>query len=160
MARSKSLRIWGLLGVGALLYAPHLPAPFVADDHFIFWRLQEGGIFGFATRPPTGFYRPLISLQYYLDYWLGGIQPLSSHLVDLAWHLLCAWLVAIFCKVWLIDNGWSGYRASRAALLAMALFFGAACARGGGRLARCARRSGRHWGSDCLSAASAGECAL
>lgn len=112
----------GVLILGALVYAPHLPAPFVADDHFIFWRLQEGGAFGFATRPPTGFYRPLISLHYYLDYLLWGIQPFWSHLVDVGWHLLCGGLVALFCLRWQLDRGCSHAQAVRAALLAMALF--------------------------------------
>ena len=112
----------GMLLLGGLLYAPRLPAPFVADDHFILWRLQQGGPFGFATRAPTGFYRPLISLHYYLDYWLWELQPFWSHLVNVAWHLLCAWLVAQFVRCWWRDRGWSHEQSERAALLAMGLF--------------------------------------
>jgi hypothetical protein len=118
----RGLFVAGLLLAGGLLYAPRLPAPFVADDHFIFWRLQTGGAFGFATRAPTGFYRPLISLHYYLDYWLWGMQPFWSHLVDVAWHLLCAWLVAQVARCWWQDRGWSHEQSERAALLAMGLF--------------------------------------
>ncbi len=122
MSRPQKMLFVGLLMLGGLLYAGHLPAPFVADDHFIFWRLREGGAFGFATRPPTGFYRPLISLHYFLDYTLWGIQPFWSRLVDVGWHLLCAVLVARFGIVWLLETGWSHERAARAGLLAMGLF--------------------------------------
>ncbi|GBC93622.1 hypothetical protein HRbin15_02123 [bacterium HR15] len=122
MSRPDKLLLASMLMLGALLYAPHLPAPFVADDHFIFWRLREGGMFGFATRPPTGFYRPLISLHYYLDYALWGIQPFWSHLVDVGWHLLCAWLVAQFGWIWQRDSGKSPQQAARTALLTMAFF--------------------------------------
>jgi hypothetical protein len=118
----RGLFVAGLLLAGGLLYAPRLPAPFVADDHFIFWRLQTGGAFGFATRAPSGFYRPLISLHYYLDYWLWGMQPFWSHLVDVVWHLLCAWLVAQFARCWWRDRGWSREQSERAALVAMGLF--------------------------------------
>jgi hypothetical protein len=112
----------GLLLLGGLLYAPHLTAPFVSDDYFIFWRLQRGGPFGLITHEPTGFYRPLTSLLYYLDYWLWGMQPFWSHLVDVGWHLLCAWLVARFALYWWQERGWSSERAEWAALLAMGLF--------------------------------------
>ncbi|MCS7064697.1 MAG: hypothetical protein NZL85_00335, partial [Fimbriimonadales bacterium] len=122
MNRQHRVFFVGVLALGALLYAPHIPAPFVADDHFILWRLREGGAFGFATQPPTGFYRPLISLHYYLDYSLWGMQPFWSHLVDVGWHLLCGGLVALFCLRWQQDRGGSHAQAVRAALLAMTLF--------------------------------------
>ena len=122
MSRYHKALFAGVLILGALLYAPHIPAPFVADDHFIFWHLREGGAFGFATHPPTGFYRPFISLHYYLDYSLWGMQPFWSHLIDVGWHLLCAGLIAQFCLRWQLERGGAQKRAVRTALLAMAFF--------------------------------------
>ncbi len=110
-----------LLG-GGLLYAPHLTAPFVSDDYFIFLRVREGGAFGVATHPPTSFYRPLTSLHYYLDYRLWGLQPLWSHLVDVGWHLLCTGLVALLSWCWWRDRGWLEGQVWRATVLTAALF--------------------------------------
>jgi hypothetical protein len=72
-----------IIGLSLTVYSLRLRGHFVADDHFIFYRLQQGGAFGFATYPPTSFFRPLISLHYCLDYMLWGMSPLASHAVNL-----------------------------------------------------------------------------
>ncbi|MCS7272541.1 MAG: hypothetical protein NZ550_00140 [Fimbriimonadales bacterium] len=103
--------------VGLALYQVRLKAPFVADDHSIFYRLQQGGAFGFATRPPTLSYHSLISLQYYLDYALWGMFPLLSHLVNLLWHILCVVLLYFLAVRVLQQWGWRARIAHHAAFL-------------------------------------------
>jgi hypothetical protein len=98
------------------VYAMRLSAPYVADDHFIFYRLQQDGVFGFASQPPTSFFRPLISLHYYLDY-LVGMSPLFSHAVNLLWHTVCALLLYAFGYRLLMRWGWNRGRALFAAYL-------------------------------------------
>ncbi|MCS7209444.1 MAG: hypothetical protein NZ874_07725 [Fimbriimonadales bacterium] len=115
--------LWILL-VGSTAYLPRVGAPFVADDHFIFTCLQQGGAFGFASQPPTRFFRPLISLQYYADYILWGLNPLLSHLVNLAWHLACAILVYLFACRLLQRWGWERRDAEYAALWGALMFTG------------------------------------
>lgn len=110
-----------IAGVGVAVYAARLPAPYVADDHFIFYRLQEGGAFGFASQPPTSFFRPLISLHYYLDY-LVGMSPLFSHAMNLAWHLVCALLVYALAYRLLLRWGWDTGRAERGAFAGALMF--------------------------------------
>lgn len=95
-----------LAGVSVALYLSRLAAPFVSDDHLIFYRLQQGGVFGFASRPPTAFYRPLISLHYYLDYALWGMNPLLSHLVNVLWHV-CVAVLLYFLAIQVLQRwGW------------------------------------------------------
>ncbi|MCX7926210.1 MAG: hypothetical protein N2554_10430 [Fimbriimonadales bacterium] len=100
--------------VGLHAYLLRLRAPYVADDHFIFYRLQQGGVFGFASQPPTSFFRPFISLHYYLDYRL-GMSPLFSHLVNVFWHTVCGLLVYALAYRLLIRWGWHWQRAQWAA---------------------------------------------
>ncbi|GIV05616.1 MAG: hypothetical protein KatS3mg016_1191 [Fimbriimonadales bacterium] len=104
-----------------MVYAIRLPAPYVADDHFIFYRLQQNGIFGFASQPPTSFFRPLISLHYSLDYWV-GMSPLFSHGVNLLWHGGCAVLLYGLAYRLLMRWGWNRGRARVAAYLGASLF--------------------------------------
>lgn len=111
-----------MFSMALAVYSIRLRAPFVADDHFIFYRLQQGGAFGFATAPPTSFFRPLISLHYYLDYLLWGPNPLASHFVNLGWHWLCGMLVWRLALALLTHWGWRARSAHRAAALAGVLF--------------------------------------
>ncbi|MCS6920055.1 MAG: hypothetical protein NZM28_09820 [Fimbriimonadales bacterium] len=110
-----------IAGLGLTAYAIRLRAPYVADDYFIFYRLQEGGAFGFASQPPTSFFRPLISLHYYLDY-LVGMRPLFSHFVNLAWHTACGLLLYALAYRLLLRCGWNKGRAEVAAYSGALLF--------------------------------------
>ncbi|MCL6534609.1 MAG: hypothetical protein K6U77_00915 [Armatimonadetes bacterium] len=108
---------------GALaVYSIRIKGHFVADDHSIFYRLQQGGAFGFATYPPTSFFRPLISLHYYLDYTLWGMSPLASHAVNLVWHIVCGLLVWLLAQRVLARWGWLRAPAQGAAIRAALLF--------------------------------------
>ena len=104
------------------VYSLRLRGHFVADDHFIFYRLQQDGAFGFATYPPTSFFRPLISLHYYLDYLLWGMSPLASHAVNLVWHIVCGLSVWLLAQRVLARWGWLHTPARGAALVAAQLF--------------------------------------
>ncbi len=46
------------------------------------------------------FYRPLVSLNYFLDYRLWGLNPTLSHLVSIGWHLVCVALVGVVAVRW------------------------------------------------------------
>jgi len=41
----------------------------------------------------SGFYRPLLLLDFWLDRAVGGMSPVLHHAHSLAWHLLACWLV-------------------------------------------------------------------
>ena len=111
-----------IVGLSLTVYSLRLRGHFVADDHFLFYRLQQGGAFGFATYPPTSFFRPLISLHYYLDYMLWGMNPLASHAVNLLWHIVCGLLVWLLAGRVLARWGWLHTPARGAALVAALLF--------------------------------------
>lgn len=55
-----------------------------------FWDLS-GAAAGKATE--GGYYRPLITLAYTLQYQVFGLQPIGYHVVNLVLHLLTTWLV-------------------------------------------------------------------
>jgi len=114
--------VFTIIGLSLTVYSLRLRGHFVADDHFIFYRLQQGGAFGFATYPPTSFFRPLISLHYYLDYMLWGMSPLASHGVNLLWHIVCGLLVWLLAQRVLARWGWLRTPARGAALVAAHLF--------------------------------------
>jgi hypothetical protein len=116
------LSVLAIFSLALAVYSIRLTGRFVADDHFIFYRLQQDGAFGFATYPPTSFFRPLISLHYYLDYMLWGMSPLASHAVNLLWHIVCGLLVWLLAQRMLARWGWHPTPARGAALVA-ALFF-------------------------------------
>lgn len=116
------LSVLAIFNLALAVYFVRLKGHFVADDHFIFYRLQQGGVFGFATYPPTSFFRPLISLHYYLDYMLWGMSPLASHAVNLLWHIVCGLLVWLLAQRVLARWGWLHTPARGAALVAALLF--------------------------------------
>jgi hypothetical protein len=116
------LSVLAIFSLALAVYSIRLTGRFVADDHFIFYRLQQGGAFGFATYPPTSFFRPLISLHYYLDYMLWGMSPLASHAVNLLWHIVCGLLVWLLAQRLLARWGWHPTPARGAALVAALLF--------------------------------------
>lgn len=116
------LSVLAIFSLALAVYSIRLTGRFVADDHFIFYRLQQGGAFGFATYPPTSFFRPLISLHYYLDYMLWGMNPLASHAVNLLWHIVCGLLVWLLAGRVLACWGWLHTPARGAALVAALLF--------------------------------------
>ncbi len=116
------LSVLAIFSLALAVYSIRLTGRFVADDHVIFYRLQQGGAFGFATYPPTSFFRPLISLHYYLDYMLWGLSPLASHAVNLLWHIVCGLLVWLLAQRMLARWGWHPTPARGAALVAALLF--------------------------------------
>ncbi|MBI3733167.1 MAG: hypothetical protein HY259_06875 [Chloroflexi bacterium] len=81
---------FGISLLGAIAFLPSLRAGFVSDSfgcleiaqwsylEDILWRLNPCG---------TGFYRPLTSLVFWLEYQLFGLNPLGYHLVALALHI-------------------------------------------------------------------------
>ncbi len=117
---------WGILLLAGILYLPALTAPFVADDYLIFYNLQQKGAFGIAATPGTMFYRPLVSLNYYIDYRLWGLNPTLSHIVSLGWHLVCVGLVGLLClkafTLFPIANEVDEKGLVRGALLSMLVF--------------------------------------
>ena len=64
------------------------------------------------------FFRPLISLHYYLDHMLWGMSPLASHAVNLLWHIVCGLLVWLLAQRMLARWCWHPTPARGAALVA------------------------------------------
>src|SRR5262249_26575908 len=74
-----------------LLVVEHAAIPRVASDPLL------------ALSPPVVGYRPLRTLSYDLDYWIGGLQSCFFHLINLVYHLVTSCLV-FFLSLRLIDG--------------------------------------------------------
>ncbi|MFQ5669569.1 MAG: tetratricopeptide repeat protein [Acidobacteriota bacterium] len=102
-----------LAAVALLPYLGAVHGGFVYDDHILAeagpgtgtgtWSTFMGsGLWG--RLPAAGYYRPLVTLSFALDRWLGGGSPLPFHLTNLLLHLLLA------LTVWLTSLHLTGHR--------------------------------------------------
>src|SRR5690349_3924853 len=102
-----------LAALGVLAFAPALSGGFVWDDHLLIgnnaaWRSANGlwralGSEFWQTSVEIGaqarYYRPLVSLAYFVEFQLFGLQPRGYHAVSVGLHVACvllafAWLRA------------------------------------------------------------------
>ena len=111
-------------GLCVAVYANALTAGFVYDDHDLivhnawvrggkpldafrtgYWESSRGGSF---------YYRPIVSLSYYVDHAVWGVRPFGYHLRNAGTHLVVSLIVLILATRWLASWG--------AGLAAAALF--------------------------------------
>ncbi|MBI4573764.1 MAG: tetratricopeptide repeat protein [candidate division NC10 bacterium] len=91
-------RVLLLVLLPTLIWFPTLTFDFVLDDAGTFLEdplargpLDLSAIFGspvHVERSRLPFYRPIITLTYWLDRTLWGVNPAGFHLTNLAWHVL------------------------------------------------------------------------
>jgi protein O-mannosyl-transferase len=104
---------WILLpGLCAIAFWPALGGGFVWDDHLLIgnnaaWRSARGlwhalGADFWSTSLEVGsqprYYRPLVSLAYYGEFQLFGLQPRGYHLVNVALHVACVLLAFVWLR--------------------------------------------------------------
>jgi hypothetical protein len=103
-----------LATLGALAFSPALAGGFVWDDHLLIsnnaaWRSASGlwralGSSFWETSVESGaqarYYRPLISLAYYAQFRLFGLEPRGYHVVNLVLHVGCV----LLAFAWLRDR--------------------------------------------------------
>jgi hypothetical protein len=87
----------------ALVFAATVRFDFVFDDNIVILgdplvvrQFNPKEIFGSEVRVADvalGYYRPLITLLYRLDWALWGLNPAGYHLTNLVWHLLATFLI-------------------------------------------------------------------
>ena len=88
-----------IVAAGFLAYANGLSGPFVFDDQLSIvenpsirrWWQPSAVLFPERELPVAG--RPLVNLSFALNYAVGGLNVFGYHLVNVAFHLLCALLV-------------------------------------------------------------------
>lgn len=101
---------WLALVIGAL-FGPSLYFDFVCYDDNVLIRdylpfLQNPGNVVkaftqhyFASQTPLGnYYRPLVTLSYMTDTWLGGGAPWMYHLTNILLHVMATWLLYLLLK--------------------------------------------------------------
>jgi tetratricopeptide (TPR) repeat protein len=100
---ARTRRLLLLLLFPALTLASTLRFDFVFDDNLVFFEdplivgpFNLGRILGSQVKVVDvvlGYYRPLITLLYHVDWTLWGFNPAGYHLTNLLWHLLATVLV-------------------------------------------------------------------
>lgn len=99
LIQNKIFALLLLLGLGLLLYGRVLGYGYIWDDIIIFQdRTDLMGPFSWAViarpvLPDTSYFRPLVLLTFYLEFWFTKGQPWLSHLVNLSLYLLNVSLV-------------------------------------------------------------------
>ena len=101
-----------------LAYWNSLGGEFVWDDRTLILDGNLGGAWGrldelftsnFFYRaefePTYGYYRPVTTLSYVLDYWIWGLQPFGYHLTNVLLHASCSVWVGLILMRLEFDSG-------------------------------------------------------
>jgi len=98
------LLIVALLLSCVIVYSNSLFNGFVLDDNGLVFRnlsirsLDNLNMF-FSRAIMKGYYRPLLSMSFALDYFIWGLNPLGFHLTNILLHFICAILFSLLIKV-------------------------------------------------------------
>lgn len=102
------LPLFSIISISFLVYFNALRSGFVWDDMVLvvdnegitklgyFWKDFARDFFDTAEDTPEfkyGYYRPIISLSYMVDYALWGLKPWGFHLSNIIFHIICCVLV-------------------------------------------------------------------
>jgi len=95
--------------LAAVVYTNSLGHPFTFDDHPIVENnpvLRDGTLDEILIspfwpgQPEIGLYRPVTLLSFALNRWVGGEDPFGYRVVNVALHVLTAWLVFLLVSAW------------------------------------------------------------
>ncbi|MBW2275460.1 MAG: tetratricopeptide repeat protein [Deltaproteobacteria bacterium] len=123
MSVGASGRVWiavaAIVALACATYATSLFAGFVWDDENLI--LGDTQIRSLANLPEVfsrdffsydeegqkyGYYRPLITISYMLDYAVAGPNPAEFHLANLLWHIAASLLLFVLCRRLLAGSFW------------------------------------------------------
>jgi hypothetical protein len=115
----------GLIALNFIFFAINLNNFFVSDD-FDWVNISKnthslvdyftGNYYG--VRGEGGAYRPMVNLIFWINYQIGGLNPLPYHLTNLIFHIGVCFLIYLLCLLLFEDNN----QEQKIAILA-ALFF-------------------------------------
>ncbi len=83
----------GFLGLGSLLFWSALTAYFSSDDFLHLSTVMKGGIPFMPTGTGRGFLRPVVGLDFWVEYRLWGTHPFGYHASNVLLHVLNSLLV-------------------------------------------------------------------
>jgi hypothetical protein len=103
----KAIYIVAVLGLLLLtqlaIYGPNVGGGFITDDYI--WIREVTNPFGVAMLRPfsitSGFYRPLISLSYGLQFWAHGMNPVPYGWFNLLLHMINIVMLFLLLSSWL-----------------------------------------------------------
>lgn len=84
-----------------LVWWPSLNVMLVADDFMILNHLKEGGPWGIWSSPGQGWFRPLVSLSFWLDMQLYSDIDKGLHITNLLLLSFSAWMTGLVAYYWL-----------------------------------------------------------
>jgi hypothetical protein len=98
-----------------LLYFPNLGRTFASDDFLVMKRVGMDKVIWIK-----GFFRPLTDMIHYVNYLIGGFDPIGYYALHILMHGINSWLFFRFCMLW----KWTAdEKAQRKFALLASLFF-------------------------------------
>ncbi len=95
MKRNILLGIIVFIISGFIFYFNIINSFFLSDDFHLIYSVKINGPFGIWSNSLWPFFRPLISLSFFVDYKLWGLNPAGYHITNIFIHSLNAFLVSI-----------------------------------------------------------------
>jgi hypothetical protein len=93
MKRNIALVFLFFLICGVILYSNILGSFFLSDDFHLIYSIKAKGPLGILCDSSWSFFRPLISLSFFIDYRLWGLNPIGYHFTNVLIHSLNAFLI-------------------------------------------------------------------
>jgi len=106
MKKNAIFILFGFFILGLILYSNILGSFFLSDDFQLIYSVKTNGPLGIWSSNSWSFFRPLISLAFFIDYKLWGLNPTGYHLTNIFFHSLNAFFIFIMASLLLkkVDN--------------------------------------------------------
>ncbi|HLU38659.1 MAG TPA: hypothetical protein VK081_04690, partial [Planctomycetota bacterium] len=96
------------VAMGYVCYGEALHAWFVSDDHVLLYGLHDarGGLEALGVREGAPFFRPLLALSFWFDWFVLDADPVLMHGLNVVLHALAG------TSLWALARAWTGSTAA------------------------------------------------
>lgn len=84
--------------IGIAVFSRALDVFFISDDFVVLSTVLAGKFSPTWARTQGGFFRPLFTLTFFIDYAIWGLRPIGFHLTNLVLHVLNSLLLVLFTR--------------------------------------------------------------
>lgn len=105
--RTSLILLFASIAASVALCLPVLNVSLVSDDWVLLDAVVHKGVWaawGGGGHEMLGFFRPLVTLTLWVNWHIGGLNPLGYHLFNAVVHGVCAWLVGVIAWLLLRDS--------------------------------------------------------
>ncbi len=86
------------IAVAVIVSLPGVAVGLVSDDYALIRGVADSGPLGVWSTAPSDFFRPLISISIWLDYWIWGLNPIGYHVTNTVAYVGCVVFVYLIAK--------------------------------------------------------------